>query len=127
MAVSERYRVVIIAVRSKLRVYELEPHSASIVGEQYTEVDLVNEGNEVNNMRLVVCADREFVVTVDDGAYVRMVYLDDLQHDPIKFRNLYSHTHDNSTWSVDGSRSFPPRVVAGSNAFSLTVFNLQTG
>jgi hypothetical protein len=131
IAVSERYRVFIVAVNCKLRVYELDPHTASIVSDQYQEIDLLNEDNLINNIRLVTCADREFIVTVDDGAYVRMVYLDDLTKDPIKFRNIYNHTNDNSTWSVDGSSSsqfgFPPRVAVGSNAHSMTVFNLSTG
>lgn len=131
IAVSERYRVFIVAVNSKLRVYELNPHTASIASDQFHEIDLFNEDNLINNVRLVTCANREFIVTVDDGAYVRMVYLDDLGKDPIKFRNIYAHTTDNSTWSVDGSSSsqfgFPPRVAVGSNAHSLSVFNLSTG
>ena len=131
LSVSERYRVLIVAVDSKLRVYELEPHTASIISENFKEIDLINENNLINNVRLVTCADREFVVTVDDGAFVRMVYLDDLDKDPIKFSNVYPHTNDNSTWSVDGSSviesGLPPRVVVGSNAHSLSVFNLQTG
>jgi WD40 repeat protein len=131
IVVSERYRVVIIAVNSKLRVYELDPLSASIVSTTFYEIDMLNDGALINNLRLITCAEREFLVSVDDGAFVRMVYLDDLNKDPIKFRNIYSHTNDNSTWSVDGSSAsqfgHPPRVVVGSNAHSLTIFNLKTG
>ena len=78
-------------------------------------------------MRLVTCAEREFIVTVDYDAHVRMLYLDDLDKDPIKFTNEYAWAQDNSTWSVDGSSVpglLPPRVVVGSNAHSLTIFNL---
>ena len=63
--------------------------SASVTGNGFKEIDLLNESNAVNNLRLVTCAGREFIVTVDDGAFVRMVYLDDMDKDPIKFRNLY--------------------------------------
>ena len=84
----------------------------------------------MNNVRLVACAEREFVVTVDFAAHVRMIYLDDLDKDPIKFSNEYPWAQDNSTWSVDGNSvpgELPPRVVVGSNAHSLTIFNLETG
>ena len=58
-----------------------------------------------------------------------MVYLDDLNRDPIKFTNEYPFATDNSTWSIDGSQvaDMPPRVVVGSNAHSLTIFNLMSG
>ena len=95
--------------------------------EKVKVIDLLNEDSEINNVRLVTCAEREFIVTVDMDASVRMVYLDDLDKDPIKFTNTYPWAQDNSTWSVDGSSvpgEFPPRVVVGSNAHSLTVFNL---
>jgi hypothetical protein len=36
-------------------------------------------------MQLVTCDDREFIVTVDFGGYVRMLFLEDLLKDPIKF------------------------------------------
>ena len=52
-------------------------------------IDLRNDGSEINNVRLVTCAEREFVVTVDYAAHVRMLYLDDLDKDPIKFTNEY--------------------------------------
>ena len=45
--------------------------------------------NLINNMRLVECENREFLVTVDDGGFVRMLYLEDLFKDPIKFHNFY--------------------------------------
>jgi len=35
IAVSERYRVFIVALNSKLRVYELDPHTASIVSDNF--------------------------------------------------------------------------------------------
>lgn len=40
-------------------------------------------------MKLVTCGGKEFIVTVDEGGYVRMLYLEDLFKDPIKFHNLY--------------------------------------
>ena len=52
-------------------------------------MDLLNDNNTINNLKLVRCAQRDFVVTVDDGAFVRMVYLDDLDKDPIKFLNTH--------------------------------------
>lgn len=132
LAVSEKHRVLIIAVVDKLHVYSLDPYSAEINRDQPVKIiDLRNAGSEVNNVRLVACAEREFVVTVDFAAHVRMVYLDDLDKDPIKFTNEYPWAQDNSTWSVDGSsvpsEGLPPRVVVGSNAHSLTIFDLESG
>lgn len=131
LAVSEKYRILVIAVVDKLHCYQLDPLSAEIVTSVPPKViDLNNDGSEINNVRLVTCAEREFIVTVDFAAHVRMLYLDDLDKDPIKFKNEYAWAHDNSTWSVDGSSvpgEVPPRVVVGSNAHSLTIFNLQSG
>jgi hypothetical protein len=75
-------------------------------------------------MRLVECDNREFLVTVDNGGYVRMLYLEDLFKDPIKFHNHYPECPDNTTWSVTGTGVSPPRVAVGSNAHKVTVFNL---
>ena len=78
-------------------------------------------------MRLVTCAEVDFLITVDDGAFVRMFYLDDLQNRaPIKFTNVYPSAQDNSTWSCDGVNSTPPRVVVGSNAHTLSVIDLTS-
>ena len=104
LAVSEKHRVVIIAVLDKLHCYALDPMAGTIVPEVPLKIiDLRNDGSEINNVRLVTCAEREFVVTVDYAAHVRMLYLDDLDKDPIKFTNEYPWAQDNSTWSVDGS------------------------
>ena len=130
LAVSEKHRVVVIAVVDKLKVYELDSFTTEIIKERPPRIiDLCNDGSGVNNVRLVSCAEREFIVTVDFAANVRMVYLDDLEKDPIKFTNIYPWAEDNSTWSVDGSSvpELPPRVVVGSNAHSLTIFNLESG
>jgi len=78
-------------------------------------------------MRLIQCGGEEFIVTVDMNGQGRMLYLTDLDKDPIKFSNIDQRTHDNSTWSVDGSSQNPPRVVVGSNTFNMNVYNLQTG
>lgn len=78
-------------------------------------------------MRLVTCGGKEFIVTVDDGGYVRMLFLEDLFKDPIKFHNYYASSDDNTTWSVTGSSVNPPRVAVGSNAHKVTVFDLSTG
>lgn len=56
-----------------------------------------------------------------------MLYLEDLFKDPIKFHNYYPECNDNSTWSLSGSQVNPPRVVVGSNAHRVSVYNLQTG
>jgi WD40 repeat protein len=50
-----------------------------------------------------------------------------LDRECIKFKNVYPEKRDNSTWSLCGSVTNPPRVVVGSNAHKVTVFNLQTG
>lgn len=55
-----------------------------------------------------------------------MLYLEDLLKDPIKFTNHYSSSPDNSTWSLSGSQVNPPRIVVGSNAHKVTIFDLST-
>ena len=90
LAISEKHRLIVIAVHDKLHVYGLDPFSAEIIADQPPKIiDLINGGSDINNIRLVACADREFVVTVDFAAHVRMIYLDDLDKDPIKFTNEY--------------------------------------
>jgi len=55
-----------------------------------------------------------------------MVYLDNLDRDPIKLVNKHPGAPDNSTWSVDGTSNAPARVVVGSNAHAISVINLAT-
>ena len=62
--------------------------------------------------------------TVDMEGNVRMLFLDNLQRECIKFTNVYDNVEDNSTWSLCGSGVGVPRVVVGSNAHKVTVFNL---
>jgi len=90
-------------------------------------IDLQNDFEGINNLKLIRCDDREFICTVDYGANVRMLFLDNLKRECIKFKNVYPNKADNSTWSLCGSSVNPPRVVVGSNAFKVTVFDLQTG
>lgn len=123
--VSEKHWVVIFAVKSKLIVHELDPITLEVKG-QLKVVGLQNQENLINNIRLVTCAEADFIVTVDDGAFVRMFYLDDLDRDPIKFTNKAPYVTDNSTWSCDGTGSQPPRVVVGSNAHTISVIDLTT-
>jgi len=66
LAVSEKYRTLVIAVVDKLHCYRLDPFSSEIVKEIPPKiVDLKNDDSEVNNVRLVTCAERDFIVTVD--------------------------------------------------------------
>lgn len=90
-------------------------------------IHLHNDGEGINNLKLIRCDGREFVCTVDFGGNVRMLFLDNLKRECIKFKNVYPEKEDNSTWSLDGSSVNPPRVVVGSNAHKVTVFNLQNG
>ena len=63
---------------------------------------------------------------MDFGGNVRMLWLENMDRECIKFKNVYPDKHDNSTWSLCGSSTDPPRVVVGSNAYNVTVFNLTT-
>lgn len=90
-------------------------------------ISLDNNGESINNLKLVRCDGNEFVCTVDYGGNVRMLWLSNLQRECIKFKNVYSGKPDNSTWSLCGAAVNPPRVVVGSNAHMVTVFNLTTG
>ena len=56
-----------------------------------------------------------------------MFYLKDLDRDPFKYSNIINTTNDNSTWSVDGSTTNPPRVAVGSNTHKVTVYDLAKG
>ncbi len=73
---------------------------------------------------MIRCDGKGFICTVDFGANVRMLFLDNLDRECIKFKNEYSGKDDNSTWSLCGASTNPPRVVVGSNAYKVTVFNL---
>ena len=133
MVVSEEYQYIIIAVEDKLHVYKFDRHvlkfgqsqggQVKILGEPLI-LDLQNDGEGINNLKLIRCDNREFICTVDFGANVRMLFLDNLQRECIKFKNVYAGKEDNSTWSLCGSMVNPPRVVVGSNAYKVTVFDL---
>ncbi len=58
---------------------------------------------------------------------VRMFYLKDLEREPFKYSNILNSTNDNSTWSVDGASTKPPRVAVGSNTHKVTVYDLSSG
>ena len=128
MVVSEQYKVMIIAVDDKLHVYQFEHqklrYGAKEIRGPPKIIDIDNDGHEINNLKLVRCDDKEFICTVDFGANVRMIFLQNLDRECIKFKNVYQGKPDNSTWSLCGSAMNPPRVVVGSNAHKVTVFNL---
>ena len=90
-------------------------------------ISLDNNEESINNLKLIKCDGNEFVCTVDYGGNVRMLWLNNLQREFIKFKNIYPSKNDNSTWSLCGSAVNPPRVVVGSNAHMVTVFNLTNG
>ena len=125
MAVSEKHRLAIFAIKSELHICELDLLTCRVL-KLLKVVSLINDESPVNNLRLLRCAERDFIVTVDEAAYVRMVYLDNLDRDPIKFVNKHPGAPDNSTWSVDGNSNAPARVVVGSNAHAISVINLAT-
>jgi WD40 repeat protein len=77
-------------------------------------------------MKLISCVGQEFLVTVDMGGNMRMLYLRDLNREPSKYSNITPQP-DNSTWSVDGAAVAPPRVAVGSNTHNVTVYDLSTG
>lgn len=89
--VSEKHRLVIFAIQSKLHVYELDPLNLEVRG-LLKVISLQNQDSLINNIRLVNCASSDFIVTVDDAAYVRMFFLDDLDREPIRFTNISPNT-----------------------------------
>ena len=123
--VSEKHRVVIFAIKSKLHVHELDPLTLEVRG-LLKVLTLHNEDCLINNIRLVNCASADFIVTVDDQAFVRMFFLDNLDREPIRFSNISPNASDNSTWSCDGTGTNPPRVVVGSNAHTISIIDLST-
>jgi hypothetical protein len=38
-------------------------------------IDIDNDGEEINNLKLIRCDENEFICTVDFGANVRMIFL----------------------------------------------------
>ena len=86
LCVSEKHRIVIFAIVSQLYVYELDILTFE-VGTRLTIINLNNNNSIINNIRLVTCAQVDFIITVDEGSFVRMFYLDDLNREPIKFTN----------------------------------------
>ena len=77
MVVSEKHSLVLFAIMHELHVYHLDILDFT-VKKRVTVIDLQNNNKVINNIRLVTCAKVDFVVTVDDGASVRMIYLDAL-------------------------------------------------
>lgn len=77
MVVSEKHSLVIFAIQHELHVYTLDILDFT-VKKRITVLDLQNNSKVINNIRLVTCAKVDFLVTVDDGALVRMIYLDAL-------------------------------------------------
>lgn len=53
-------------------------------------VNLENDNHEINNLKLINCDEKEFICTVDYGANVRMIFLDNLTRECIKFKNEYA-------------------------------------
>ena len=132
MVVSHKHKYLIIAVDSLLHVYLFDYNklkytsvNKGITGDPAHVIDL--NCDEINNLKLIQCDGREFVSTVDFEGNVRMLFLDNLSRECIKFKNVYPQCQDNSTWSLSGSSVNPPRVVVGSNAYKVTIFNLSTG
>jgi WD40 repeat protein len=57
-----------------------------------------------------------------------MLFLENLfEKECIKLKNVFENVEDNSTWSLSGSITNPPRIVVGSNSHKISVFNLQNG
>jgi len=149
MVVSEAHKYLIIAVDAVLHVYQFDHELLSSSNKFTTQnskdqhifknikgakifgkpkiIELNNDNQDINNLKLIRCDDREFICTVDYGGNVRMIFLDNLDREHIKFRNVYQGVHDNSTWSLTGATMNPPRVAVGSNAHKVTVFDLQSG
>lgn len=125
LVVSEKHRLIIFAITSKLHVYELDILTCEVV-KLVKIIPLNNNDSLINNIRLVNCASSDFVITVDDGANVRMIFLDGLDREPIRFTNIHPNASDNSTWSCDGTGTNPPRVVVGSNAHALSIIDLSS-
>ncbi|CDW75675.1 wd40 repeat-containing protein [Stylonychia lemnae] len=80
----------------------------------------------INNMRLIKCDENEFLAIVDMNGQGRMLFLNNLDRDPMKFSNINVQKDDNSTWSIDGSQQLPPRIVVGSNTYQCTVYDMQS-
>ena len=84
MVVSEKYSFLIIACGSVLHVYDFDfksmmyEESPSLeCGPKYI-LNLDNDDEDINNLKLIKCDGREFICTVDFGANVRMLFLDNL-------------------------------------------------
>jgi WD40 repeat protein len=128
MVISEKHGLAIFAVNHELFVYNLDPITLTIdSSHKFKRISLQNDEQEINNLKLIECGGKEFLVTVDMAGQTRMVYLKDLEKDPFKYSNILTTTQDNSTWSVDGSQVDPPRVAVGSNTHRVTVYNLESG
>lgn len=87
MCVSETHSLVVFAVKSDLHFYSLCPLTFEL-GSLILIKKLNNDNAVINNIRCVQCATYDFLITVDEGAFVRMVFLNDLDREPIKFSNV---------------------------------------
>lgn len=92
--VSHKHKYLIIAVDTLLHVYMFDYNklkfssvNKAITGDPAHVIDL--NCDEINNLKLIQCDDREFVATVDFEGNVRMLFLDNLTRECIKFKNIY--------------------------------------
>jgi hypothetical protein len=98
MVVSEKHKYLVIAVEHELWVFKFDFNllkmasqngPTCIRGEPHHVIDLNNDNQPINNLKLIRCDEREFVSTVDFGGNVRMLFLDNLIREQIKFENVY--------------------------------------
>lgn len=85
MTVSEKHGLMIVGVDHELYVYNIDPLTQSIINKGNPKrISLDNGGSEINNLKLISCGEREYIVTVDMGGLVRMLYLKNLEREPSK-------------------------------------------
>ena len=78
----------------------------------------------MNFIKLLVVSGEELLGVVTMDANILLYAVADLDRAPIQLNNYSAAHEDNSTWSLDASGDW---VVAGSNAWTISCWNLATG
>ncbi|KAF2075198.1 hypothetical protein CYY_003503 [Polysphondylium violaceum] len=114
MEVSLNNRLLFIGESHRLAVFDLD----DIITPIYT-VDLQNNGMTINQIRLGVLGGEEVLITVDEGGYIRILFVNDLDREYLRFYNAGI-----STWGIAMCPSKPLFAVS-SNDFKINIWNLE--
>eukprot|EP01132_Coremiostelium_polycephalum_P002249 gene2249-2772_t len=114
IAISPDKKKLFIAESQFLSVYDLNNPSR-----QLRQINLDNNNMTVNQIRIGKIEDEDVLITVDEGGFVRLFFVNDIDRPPLMFFNAGV-----STWGIAICRSKPLFAVSANN-FKATMWNLN--